>query len=66
MLPPPPSEVFLSFFSWTIKHQHLTFSVAVRLSLAQFSDGQLPWLRDMTLQLQKDTKKHEDRNGEEA
>ena len=28
----PPSKVF-GFFSWTIKHQNLTFSVAVRLSL---------------------------------
>ena len=32
-----------------MKHQHLKFSVAVRLSLARIlSDGQLLWLRDMT------------------
>ena len=31
---PPPSEVFFKFFQ-TIKHQHLTFLLAVRLSLAR-------------------------------
>ena len=30
--PPPPPKVF-GVFPWTIKHQNLTFSVAVRLSL---------------------------------
>ena len=35
-LPPPPSLWgFLEFFRKTIKHQHLTFSVAVRLCLAR-------------------------------
>ena len=42
---------FFWFFSSTIKHQHLKFSVAVLLSLTpfcdKFSDGQLLWLRDM-------------------
>ena len=49
-----PHKVFLSF-SKRIKPQHLTFSVAVRSSLAhilrQIIVGQLLWLRDMTSQV---------------
>ena len=43
---------FFGIFSQTIKHQHLRFSVAVRVSLDEFwdklSDSQVLWLRDMT------------------
>ena len=41
------------FFPKTIKHQHLKFSVAVRLTLERIlrQDGQLLWLRDMTSQV---------------
>ena len=46
---------FFDIFSWTMKLQHLTFSVAVHLSLRpsgafrdKSSDGPLLWLRDMT------------------
>ena len=46
-------KVFSDFFPWAIKHQHLKFSVDVRVYPSpafwdKFSDGKLLLLRDMT------------------